>query len=315
MAGPPLPDALARQAIAALAQHGNKRQAAKALGLPYMTFQNRLETAERRGITPDTPLAVPSKGPELCPMSMSWPVLDGVFLAFSDAHWTRVEQPRSVAHEALLRALPEVKPDYLLSVGDLMDFASIGRHDPVMWEDRPRVAQEIEAAQRHLSDMRDLAPSAHCFWARGNHDDRLEGFLARHADPMRGMPGTTLAEAFPDWKFAWRLDFGAFQAMHRWHGGVHAAWNNVIKGGVNIVTGDTHALECKPFRDLRERRYGVQLGMLGDPNWPCFAYGKAAPRQWTPGFAVLTVRGGKLLQPELCEVLDGAAWFRGAQIG
>jgi hypothetical protein len=315
MAAPPLSDAAAREAITAVAKHGTIRAAALALNLPYMTLKNRLDTAERRGLALDAPLAVPTRGAEQCPMTLEWPVLDGVFAAFSDAHWTRVTQARSVAHEALLRALPDIKPDYLLSGGDLMDFGGIGRHDPIGWENRPKVREEIEAAQRHLSDMRDLAPSAMCFWTRGNHDDRLESFLARHADPMRGMPGTTLAEAFPDWRQAWRFDFSAFQVMHNWHGGIHAAWNNVVKGGVNIITGHTHALEVRPFRDLRERRYGVQLGMLGDPNWPCFAYGKALPRQWTPGWAVLTVRNGKLLAPELCEVVDGAAWFRGARLG
>jgi hypothetical protein len=187
MAAPPLSDAAAREAITAVAKHGTIRAAALALNLPYMTLKNRLDTAERRGLALDAPLAVPTRGAEQCPMTLEWPVLDGVFAAFSDAHWTRVTQARSVAHEALLRALPDIKPDYLLSGGDLMDFGGIGRHDPIGWENRPKVREEIEAAQRHLSDMRDLAPSAMCFWTRGNHDDRLESFLARHADPMRGM--------------------------------------------------------------------------------------------------------------------------------
>ena len=29
------------------------------------------------------------------------------------------------------------------------------------------------------------------------------------------------------------------------------------------------------------------------------------------GWVVLTVRNGRLLQPEMCEVLDGVAYFRG----
>jgi hypothetical protein len=35
---------------------------------------------------------------------------------------------------------------------------------------------------------------------------------------------------------------------------------------------------------------------------------------WCSGFAVLTFRNGKLLPPELCEVIDGVAYFRGEEV-
>jgi hypothetical protein len=39
-----------------------------------------------------------------------------------------------------------------------------------------------------------------------------------------------------------------------------------------------------------------------------------APRAWCSGFAVLTYSGSLLLPPELCYVIDGKAYFRGALI-
>jgi hypothetical protein len=102
--------------------------------------------------------------------------------------------------------------------------------------------------------------------------------------------------------------------MHRFHGGIHAGWNNAVNAGLSFISGDTHSLEVKPMVDMRGRRYGVQCGMLADPAWPCFAYTQGNTRLWTPGFAVLTYRNGELMPPELCEIINGVAWFRGQEI-
>jgi hypothetical protein len=69
-----------------------------------------------------------------------------------------------------------------------------------------------------------------------------------------------------------------------------------------------------PFGDYRGRRYGVDTGTLAEPKGPQFHYVQAGPLNWCSGFAVLTYRGGKLLLPELVEVIDGVAWFRGERL-
>lgn len=51
--------------------------------------------------------------------------------------------------------------------------------------------------------------------------------------------------------------------------------------------------------------------MLADPRWPQFHYRLGNHGQQRMGFAVLTWRSGVLQPPELCECVDGAAWFRG----
>jgi hypothetical protein len=40
----------------------------------------------------------------------------------------------------------------------------------------------------------------------------------------------------------------------------------------------------------------------------------AGPLNWCSGFAVLTYRDSKLVYPELVEVIDGQAWFRGERV-
>ena len=40
-------------------------------------------------------------------------------------------------------------------------------------------------------------------------------------------------------------------------------------------------------------------------------YAENAPSQACSGFVVLTWKDGRMLPPEMCEVIDGKAYFRG----
>ena len=73
-------------------------------------------------------------------------------------------------------------------------------------------------------------------------------------------------------------------------------------------------LKITPVTDLRGRRYGVDTGTLADIYGDQFTYTEMNPVNWASGFAVLTFKDGKLLPPELCEVLDGVAYFRGKPV-
>jgi hypothetical protein len=55
----------------------------------------------------------------------------------------------------------------------------------------------------------------------------------------------------------------------------------------------------------------VDTGTLAQPHGPQFDYAENNPSPHTSGFAVLTFKDGVLLPPELVEVLDDRAYFRG----
>jgi hypothetical protein len=98
---------------------------------------------------------------------------------------------------------------------------------------------------------------------------------------------------------------------HKNAGGVHAGYNNTMKGGYTSVTGHTHLLESKPWGDWRGRRWGVQTGTLADLHGPQFEYHENGPSSACSGFVVLNFKDGELLPPELAEVIDGKCIFRG----
>lgn len=235
----------------------------------------------------------------------------GTVIVFSDAHYWPGEA--TIGHKGLLAVIRKTKPRAVIANGDIFDGVSVSRHDPFGWTSRPSVKQELEVCQERLHEIELAAPKGcELWWNMGNHDIRFERSLATRAPEFVGLMMLRLADHFPAWDMRWSTRInGNVMVKHRNAGGVHAGYNNAMKGGLTIVTGHTHLLEVKPWGDYNGRRYGVQTGCLADLHGPAMEYHENGPSAACEGFAVLTFRDGKLLPPELCEVIDGQAIFRG----
>ena len=127
----------------------------------------------------------------------------------------------------------------------------------------------------------------------------------------------TLSDHLPKWTACWSIFINKENVIkHRWHNGIHAVYNNILKSGIkSFWTGHLHSLKVTPWTDYTGSRYGVDTGTLADPYGPQFGYMEDNPRNWRAGFAVGTIKDGKLMPPELCEVIDeNHVWFRGEKI-
>lgn len=235
----------------------------------------------------------------------------GTVIVFSDAHYWPGEP--SVAHKGLLAVVKKTKPRAVIANGDVMDGVSVSRHDPFGWTARPSVKEELEVCQERLHEIELAVPKGcNLWWNVGNHDVRFERTLASKVPEFVGMMMLRLGDHFPAWDLRWSTRInGRVMVKHRWASGVHAGYNNAMKGGLTIVTGHTHILEVKPYGDYGGRRYGVQTGSLADLHGPQFEYHENSPSSACSGFAVLTFKDGVLLPPELAEVIDGRCYFRG----
>lgn len=238
-------------------------------------------------------------------------VSNGHILIASDCHYWPGES--TVAHRAFVELLTDFKPKTIVLNGDVFDGASVSRHPPLMGQVMPTPKQEIEACQDRLDEIGKASKNAVKLWTFGNHDTRLFAKIAATAPELVGM--MTLFDYFPEWHTGWRIDVNNHTVIkHRWHGGVHATMNNAMKSGKNVITGHLHQLKVTPWSDYNGRRYGVDTGTLAEPYGDQFAYTEGNPVNWCSGFVVLTIRDGKLLPPELCEVIDGEAFFRGEKV-
>jgi UDP-2,3-diacylglucosamine pyrophosphatase LpxH len=290
---------------------------ARKLNVQVREVYRRRKKMADRGIVLETHPLNPQGGSQTT-YTQSWSytrerqaeVIDGHVIIFSDAHFW--PGGRTVANEALLKLIKRLKPARIIANGDIFDGARISRHDPHGWGQPPSVKEELDAC---LERMHEIALAAQrgtpLDWNIGNHDARFDRAMVVNAAEYEGVV-ERLADRFPEWEMAWSIRLnGSVMVKHRQANGIHAAYNNTLKGGLSMVTGHLHRLAITPWADYTGRRWGVDTGTLSDPLGPQFEYLENNATPWCSGFAVLTFKDGMLLPPELCEVIDGVAYFRG----
>lgn len=231
-------------------------------------------------------------------------VQNGTVLIGSDAHiWPG--RP-STAMRGFISFIEELKPAAVILNGDMCDFPSISRHDPLGWESWPTVAEEIEAAQECLHNIATAAGQVPKIWTLGNHDARYEKRLAILAPEFVKVNGVHLKDHFPLWEPCWSVWInGDTVIKHRWKGGVHATRNNTLNAGTHTITAHLHSAKVSPVTDYNGTRYGVDNGCLADVDHASFVnYTEDSPKDWRSGFCVLTFHEGRLLQPQLAIVHD-----------
>jgi hypothetical protein len=295
---------------------------AKALNISERNVQaRRKRIEERNGIklvaaaknSPDAKIFYPDNG-----IRATTEIDSGIVMVASDCHyWPGII---STAHRSFVKLVKDLKPRIVCINGDAFDGASISRHPAGgTWQAIPSVKQELEACQDRLEEIQKAAGNAHLSFLWGNHDLRFNARLQQQVgDTFKGVMGMNLTEHFPLWRFSMSLMInGDTMIKHRYHNGIHAIYNNILKSGTSMVTGHLHSLKVTPFTDYNGSRYGVDTGTLSPINAAAFTYGEDSPVNHRSGFAVLTFHEGRLMPPELCEVIDedeGIVYFRGQVI-
>lgn len=306
----PLTDVMCVEALQMLARLGNQAAAARALNIARPTFQNRVAEAQRRGLDASS-IVSGRKPPPEHPGRIQIDVQNGTVVVGSDAHiWPdRI----STALRAFVHFCKKLKPAAVVLNGDVFDGATVSRHPPINWEQRPTVAQEIEACQDRLGEIEKAAGKAHRIWTLGNHDARLEVSLASRVPEFAGVKNMDLKSHFPLWEPCWSVWInGDVVIKHRFKGGLHSTFNGTMWAGKTMVNGHLHSLRVTPFTDYVGTRYGVDTGTLADCYGPQFEYTEGNPVNWRSGFAVLTFRNGRLMWPEVVHVIEeGVVEFRG----
>jgi len=297
-------------------QYNSASQVSKALGLTIRhTHSRRRDIESKHSIvltandarSPTFNITIPQNG-----VRVNVEMDDGVIMVASDCHY--YPGTISTAHKAFVKLIPMLSPRMLIMNGDVFDGAAISRHDPIGWQKLPSVKQELDACQERLSEIEAVAKNAKLHWTWGNHDLRMNTRLAAQVGTaFEGVQGFNLTDHFPRWKFSTSIMVNDHTMIkHRWHNGIHAVYNNTLKSGTSIVTGHLHSLKVTPWTDYTGTRYGVDTGTMANLDDPAFEYAEDNSRNWRSGYAVLTFWQGKLMPPELVEVIsEGLVYFRG----
>lgn len=222
----------------------------------------------------------------------------------------------STAHKAFVHFVKELKPNMVVLNGDLFDFAQISQHNRIGYQQHPTVQQELEEVQARLGDIEKVRPAG-CILHRtiGNHDLRFDGKLSNVLPQYEGVKGMCLADHLYGWSYSWSVVVNNNTMIkHRWHNGIHAVYNNILKGGMSMVTGHLHSLKVTPWTNYKGDMYGVDTGMMAAVKDDQFMYHEDSSVNWRAGFAVLTYINGHLMPPELVQVInedEGLVFFRG----
>lgn len=309
--------------IACWKRLGAPAHVAKALGIDVrQVFRRRLSIEEKHGIVLDVADQARAKRPQTLVPKQGYRALadnvTGTVVIGGDLHAWPGE--RSTAFAAFIELIKDLKPSMVIMNGDVLDGARISRHPPGAWASMPTVADELDAVKERLAEVEAAAPTG-CplVLPAGNHDTRFSSRLAMNAPEFMGVEGFDLADHLPAWQFCWSIWLNGHTVVkHRWHQGVHGAYNNVLKGGKNIFTNHTHRLHSTMYADWNGIRFGVECGTLSGfgPENDKYSYSEDCPPNWSEGFAVAHFESntGMLLEPEFCRVLNGTAYFRGQQI-
>ena len=308
--------------IEAWKKFGSAVAVADHLGIDVRNVHKRRRSIEvRQGIqlvgvaknSPDAKIVYPANG-----VRATTEIDSGVVLVASDCHyWPDVI---STAHRAFVKLTKELSPRIVVIAGDAFDGASISRHPAGgTWQSLPTVKQELEACQDRLEEIQKAATGAQLHFCWGNHDLRFNARLQQQVgDTFKGVMGMSLDEHFPLWRFSMSLMINDHTMIkHRYHNGIHAIYNNILKSGCSMVTGHLHSLKVTPFTDYNGSRYGVDTGTLSPIDADAFTYSEDSPKNHRSGFAILTFHEGRLMPPELCEVVseeEGLVYFRGQVI-
>lgn len=240
---------------------------------------------------------------------------DAVIFVGSDAHYWPNEI--SVAHQAFVKLIKKHKPNIVVMNGDAVDGSSISRYPKAAWATvkMPTVKEELETVADRLYEIEKVAGNAKLIFTLGNHDMRFESKLANLAPEYEGIAGFSLKDHFPRWLFCMSIMLNKnLMIKHRYNNGIHGVYNNTVKAGTSMVTGHLHRLQAIIFSDYNGTRWGIDTGTLAEVDGDHMGYGEDSPKNHCSGFAVLTIRNGRLIQPEFCAVLDGIAYFRGQAV-
>lgn len=310
MPNPPLDPMLAIQAVNAVAQHGSQDRAARALGMSRATLQNRIRRAETL-LGSDNLLSLRQHERNFIELAVE----DGTVLVCSDVHAWPGEM--TTAQRGFLALAKKLRPAHVVINGDLFDGAHVSRFTPKNHNQLPTVRQEIEACQAFVEAIKKASPGSPLTIVVGNHDERYTARLVERVPEYAGVQHFDIRHLFPEATWCYRLTInpggeGMTDIVHCWAAGIHGAYNNVLRGGVNYVTGHTHRGLTRPWNDRAGRRYGVETGTLIDIDGPQAYYVAGRPVDWHPSFVVLTYRAGRLLRPEHVDVHDdGVVSWRG----
>jgi len=194
------------------------------------------------------------------------------------------------AVDCFLEAAYVLQPDLLVIDGDFSDFYQVSSHDKSPTR-RETFAEEV-ALSNDLLDTIEGMFGASVNFRMGNHENRFDRYIAKHAPELHGL-APTVAEMLRleargwDWgDYTVPLSIGKVDFVHDvGRSGKNAARQSLADYGHNLVIGHTHRL-ATVFEGTVQggTRVCMNVGWLGDFEAIDYRMKAMARRDWQHGF-------------------------------
>jgi metallophosphoesterase superfamily enzyme len=236
------------------------------------------------------------------------------------------------ALDILYQITEEVKPEVLVCLGDVFDFAMLSSHREPELEDDIDFQTTLNLGAQHLAKMVELAEPSEAYFIQGNHEDRWDRLLleTRRDVRMRQLmripsirKSLTFSEVVGFEKLGYKYTgytsttAGQHQAeifngrMVIVHGDISNKWacrTMLDRYGTSVIFGHSHRIQNFTRRDLKGQESAWNIGCLCllDQHYTKFT-------DWGHAFAVVTwskVDGQWLFNVELVRIHDGVAIWR-----
>jgi hypothetical protein len=212
-------------------------------------------------------------------------------LCFSDVH---VPFHDKTCWRLLLKVV-ELGWDEIVINGDFMDCLAVSFH-PKNPGRKYALADEIAAGNTCLDQLQAVSGKAKITYLGGNHEHRLERYIAEKAKELHGLDATTIPGLLflqprgitwiPYKRASYKV--GKLSFIHDLgRSGVNTARQSLNDFGGNIVVGHSHRIGIVYQGTVRgESHVGINSGWLGDVTEADYMHLDKARRDWHHGFAV-----------------------------
>lgn len=192
--------------------------------------------------------------------------------------------------QLMLRAAKVFKPHTVVVLGDFVDCYSVSQHDKNP-ERATNLAWEIAAAKKALAELKKVGQEHH--YILGNHEDRLERYLAKQAPAVYSMLKVPKLLGLKESGWTWTQYKRSYKLgkLHITHdtgtAGQNAHRQSMEAFQGSTIIGHTHRMEMT-FKGRADgpASVGAMFGWLGDFDKVDYMHAIRAKRDWVHGFGV-----------------------------
>lgn len=237
--------------------------------------------------------------------------IDGArFVIFPDLHAPYHDER---AWQSALRVVQFVQPTHIIVMGDFADFYCVSSHDKSPARGS-KLKAEISVVAEKLSEL-DALGCANRHICLGNHEYRLDRFIARKAPELHGLVGTTTAEllSLADRGWTWTNygdthRVGATIMSHEFgDAGPHALKRALEATRSDCMIGHTHLLGSLDGEHPATGRTitATSFGWLGNFAEIDYASRTKIMSRWRHGVGVGFGRADGTMRRECVRIIDG----------